>query len=1199
MSTKWTEGQLRAICETGGNILVSAAAGSGKTAVLIERILRIIKEKTDIDRLLIVTFTAAAAAELRERLYLSLQRELEAAELPAAQAKRLCRQQTLLSKANIMTIHAFCQNVIKSNSVESGIDASFRIADPGEIAMTRADVMDEVLEQWYEKEDPCFYRLVEVYGSYRSDQGLADQIFSLYDFAQSSPDPDLWLLAQKEAFDPSRISDFSETKWCGDLLRDLSITAVSYRENFLRLKESCERYGITEYAAMLEQDVLMTEEMIRVLQESGAGGKTPVKWEDLYRAVGAMQFAKAPVMTAKRKAAYGEEAHAVIAAVKEERTKIVKKIKTVFLSKMGDSPSAPYDDLVLLKDDMACLIDVTLHFAEAYAGRKFETHILDFNDLEHIAFRTLSVRGEDGVLRRSEVAERYSAYFEEVYIDEYQDTNELQDAILSLVSRDAGEAADANRFLVGDVKQSIYGFRQARPDLFIEKYKKYGAAQQDSGKLVILNKNFRSRPAVLSSVNCVFRKIMTENTCGVPYGDEESLNFGASYYPGVGGEDETELYIVRRAKQKRENAPNYEAEVTAGIVRDLLARKVQVYDRAAGGLRAITYRDIVILMRAPSAENAGEAYVQSLQKLGIPAYYGEAGGFFANAEVNILLSFLKIIDNPLQDIHFVAAMRNIYGFPDHEIAELKADSRRRKAEGETFYEMCLRYSGGGPLKEQLRLFTDRLASLREISLHIPVSELLWILMHENHFYEHLKEGPLGALHMANINILYARAILYDHSTNKGLFRFLYYFDSLRKRKGDLSEAAAATEGMDVVRIMSIHKSKGLEFPVVILSETGKPFNKRDVSAPLLKHRLLGLGPTCYRESLKVKYPSVMKFCVARRLEADSKAEEMRILYVAMTRAAEKLIITGSIRTEFDKYAEICKNKCSSVTGDPLEYHVLDANCFLDWLMMSGVVGAERIRFREEPEAEEDLRNDPENGAARRQSLPIPPPPMTFYKEEYRKDADPVPAKISVSDLKRMADRYENGESEQTGTRRPRMAELPDFTYENLSDLTAAQRGTAVHACLQLIDYDRIRGMGDAAAADYAEELVLYAENQGFLDKNAAASVNKEMIANYLQSALAQRIAAADEARKEVPFTHLTEWNGAVTAVQGIIDCLIREGDRYAIIDFKTDDRPDAEKYKAQLGCYAESIRRAFGAEPEQIVYFLKQNKEVRISLWKK
>ena len=1192
MNSKWTEQQTRAIEESGGNILVSAAAGSGKTAVLIERILKIIEAKTDIDKLLIVTFTTAAAAEIRERLYNALQKKLDQEGNTQAQANRLCRQQTLLSKAYITTIHAFCQSVIKSNSVESGIDSSFRVADPGEIAMTRAEVMEDVIETWYAKEDPRFYRLIELFGTYRSDKGLMEQIFGLYDFAQSSPDPLQWLSAQKEAFDTSRIRDFTETKWCMDIVQDLYLTAVSFLENFEKLRETSRRYGIAEYEEMLRKDKLAAEQTVRFLAESRKP-EAHVKWADIFSAVCSMRFEKAPVMSAKRKAAYDEKTQEIIAEVKEERGKLMKKIQGTFLAKIGASPDAPLADLRLLKEDMECLIDVTLQFATAYQTYKYERQMLDFDDLEHIAFQTLSHKDGSGNYEKSGVARRYSEYFEEVYVDEYQDTNELQDAILSLVSRDSAESVP-NRFLVGDVKQSIYGFRQARPDLFLEKYKAYGE-QGGTGCLIQLNRNFRSRSAVLHAVNGVFSKLMTENTCGLSYGEDEALHFGASYYP-TGLDAPVELHVVQKAGGA--GGMNYEAQIVARRVQELLAEKFQVYDKAANGMRDLQYRDIVILMRAPSSGHAGEEYARCLQDIGIPAYYGEEGGFFSNTEVNILLSFLKVIDNPLQDIPVVSVMRNIYGFPDRDIALVKADSLARNAEGESFYEMCRQYGKQDALQEKLQQFTARLERLREMSLHRSVSELLWILMQENHFYEHLKEGPFGELHMANLNLLYNRAILYDQNTNKGLFRFLYYFDSLKKRNGDFSAASAVTEGMNVVRIMSIHKSKGLEFPVVILSETGRNFNKRDMSSPLLKHRLLGLGPTCYDAAQKVKYPSVMKFCVARRIESDNKAEEMRVLYVAMTRASEKLILTGSSKIEFDKYAESCQNKCSSVTGNPLEYHILEAKCFLDWLMMCGAAERQHTFCHIEPEPAEDGGTQQETelpAAFFRNSLPIPPPEMTFYQEEYEKKPDVLPAKISVSDLKRRMDLQED--AEYAGMRHSAvnaLSDLPVFAYEDADDLSAAEKGTAVHTCLQSVDYRRIAGITESAAAEYVDALLLHLEDAGFLSRKAAASVSRGMLRQYVASPFAQRIAKADEIQKEIPFTLLKELHGVLTAVQGIIDCVIREGERYTVIDFKTDEVPHAEKYRAQLACYAESIQNACGSRPDQIVYFIKQNKEVRL-----
>lgn len=1174
MSAKWTVDQTKAICESGGNILVSAAAGSGKTAVLVERILKIIKEKTDIDRLLIVTFTSAAASELRERLYISLQKELEDENISPSVAKRLTKQQILLSKSYITTIHSFCQSIIKSNSIESGVDASFRIADTGEITLIRSDVMEEVTEHYYEEKNAGFLRLVEIYSDYRSDKGLIELLFSLYDFAQSSPDPEGWLTEQKNSFNTELISDFTETKWCRDIIRDIYITVSSYIDNFKDLHGICERFGLAEYEKMIKEDLPVLENAAELFARC-LNGDVSCKWKDVFNAVSAIQFGKAPVMTAKRKAAYDEAALDVLSYVQDERKKITGKIKSSLLAKIGSYPEAPYDDMNILQKDMECLIDVVLDFAEAYKKTKYDRHIMDFNDLEHIAFKTLCAGKDENGLIKSDVAKRCSEYFSEVYIDEYQDTNELQDAILYLVSKNGEENSAGNMFLVGDVKQSIYGFRQARPDIFIDKYRRFDRADSED-ILIRLNKNFRSRETVLRSVNTVFKKIMTENTCSIVYNENEFLNFGASYYPETSENCETELHIINNAKNSKEGLPISEAEVTAAIVESLIDSKFKIFDRKLSVMRDVTYRDIVILMRAPSGGDAGKRYAKAMKKLGIPAYYSEEGGFFANAEVNILLSFMKIIDNPLQDIHFAAVLRNIYGFTDSEMAEIKVNNIKRGAEEEFFIDMCRNYSADGELKENLNKVIQRIDTLRNQAQYITVSELLWQIMHENHFYENLKRGPLGELHIANVNVLYSQAIIYDNNTNKGLFRFLYYFDKLKKRKGDLSEASAAAEGMNVVRIMSIHKSKGLEFPIVILSETGRAFNKRDISAPVLMHRLIGLGPTCYLEDKKVKYPSVMKFCVGRKIDADNKAEEMRVLYVAMTRASEKLIITGSVKGE--NYLESYKN--------PTEYNVLEAKNYLEWILMSGAAEKENIHIYEYKETcgEETADSDTSDINT---CKAIPQPPKTFYAEIYEKERKEIPAKISVSDLK--------AEHEKTQERKTvNMNDLPGFLHDKSSDLTAAQKGTAIHTCLQLIDYSKIRGISEEEALKYAEEIIIGARDKGFLDENAAETVPCKLIAQYIRSRLAQRISEADEVEQELPFTLLEQIDGNTTAVQGIIDCLIKEKDMYTVIDFKTDAYPDAEKYRLQLEYYGKIIKKTCGVEPQKIVYFIKHNKEVLI-----
>ena len=1193
MATQWTLDQKRAIDEYGGNILVSAAAGSGKTAVLIERILTIIKEKTDIDKMLIVTFTKAAAAEMRERLYVSLQKELDSEEITPSMARRLARQQMLLSKSYITTIDSFCKSVVAGNPVESGFDSSFRLADTGEIAVIQADVLEQVLERRYKEKRSEFLHLVENICSYKSDEQLESQILSIYKFSLSYPEPEKWLQAQKESFNTDKIADFAETMWCKELLNDLYVFFEAKGDELYRCLKTSEVWGIEEYEKMFSDDYEKTNSVTQFLKEIRENGLGNVKWENIFEKISGISFNTAARISKKKIEEYAEAALNIIEELKEKRKKCREKINEFTKKKMGSSAAAPMDDIKNVQQDMCELIDLVEEFSAAFRKKKKEKHIVTFDDISHSAYQVLSAKDSEGNTVQSDVAKRYSKLFEEVYIDEYQDTNELQDAILYLVSRNFSEEANKetqtpNMFMVGDVKQSIYGFRQARPDIFTDKYKKFGRGD-NQGKLIVLNKNFRSRQGVIDSVNTLFKKVMTENVCGIAYNEDEYLNFGAAHYPQTPEDDATELYLVKGDNE-------YEAQVAAEKIKELIDSKYQVFDKNTKQMRDIQYRDIVILLRSPGGKTSGgKTYVQSLAKLGIPAYSPESNGFFANAEINILLSFLKIIDNPLQDIHFVATMRNIYGFSDSDIAAVKVDSKKRKSSKEktlqeSFYEMCREYSVKGELKQNIEIFLRRIEELRKISKHVSVSELLWTLMHENHFYEHLSAGPMGELHVANANVLYAHAIKYDGDINKGLFRFLYFFDNLKK-KSDMSEAAGVSEGMNVVRIISIHKSKGLEYPVVILSNAGKDFNLRELREPVLKHRLLGLGPTCYLENERVKYPTVMKSCVGRRLIADSKAEEMRVLYVAMTRAAEKLIITGKIDEDFQEYIQKMKNDCSAVTGNPLENSIMESKNFLDWITMSECVEENHIYFCEKKEDEEDLEENQQEDIIR----VISQPKMTFYKQEDDICERSLPAKISVSELKRLSLEQEDScDAEQLNSvaKRVIMDEIPDLEEAgHSSKLTAAQKGTAVHTCMQLTQYNKISGLTLEEAESYAEELILDAQDKGFLDSAQAESINRKMLAKFYTSELAERIARADEVMKEIPFTQLEEVNAETIAVQGVIDCIIREGDKYTVIDFKTDEVPDAEKYREQLDYYAKAVKKSFGEEPQKLVYFIKYNKQ--------
>lgn len=1173
MATIWTEEQKKAITEHGGNILVSAAAGSGKTAVLIERILTIIKSQTDIDKMLIVTFTKAAASELRERLYLSLQKELESDNITPQMAKRLSRQQTLLSKSYITTIDSFCNTVVSSNPEESGIDSSFRIADDGEISVVKAEALEKVLEKRYKENTPEFMHLVEHFGSYKSDRDLEERVLNLHTFAQSEPSPERWLLAQKAAFDVDSISDFSETPWYKELIEELIFSYEVYHDKLYRMYKTCEQNGIEEYEIMLADDVRVLANAIEKLRELSENGT----WKDVFEELSHIELKKAPSMGKSAAEKYGD-LFEIIEKIKKERQSIKPKIEKDFTKVAGKYPEAPLDDIKAVKSDIEELIDLTLDFSEEYARRKKDKHILTFDDITHSAFNVLSKIDEDGRIVKSDVAKSYSEYFEEVYIDEYQDTNELQDTILRLVS-----GKEPNMFMVGDVKQSIYGFRQAQPDIFMGKYKKFGKGEQD-GKLIVLNKNFRSRESVINSVNDVFEKIMTEKTGGIEYTNNEKLYFGAEYYCKTDSDTSTELYIVQNVKDDDDspNNENNESRTVAKIIKNLIDSKYQVYDKATEKMRDVTYRDIVILMKSPSGKNnAAKMYQRSMQKLGIPSFFPEKGGFFANAEINILLSFMKIIDNPLQDIHLVATLRNIYGFSDSDLARIKAESMSR--DEESFYEMCRNYSKNGKLKDNIEAFLNRLEELRIMAKHLSVSELLWKLIHENHFYEHLILGPAGELHIANVHLLFAKAIQYDRNINKGLFRFLYYFDDLKKRKADMNEANLAADGMNLVRIMSIHKSKGLEFPVVILSETGKQTNLTDLGKPVLLHKSLGIGSTCYLKDDRIKYPTIMKYCVSRKKKNDIIAEDMRVLYVAMTRAAEKLIITGSVSKAPDEYLEAIKDKCSSVTGKPLPHNVLEAKSFLEWITMSGCVDAAHLHLC--PVSEDENPADDAEEAVKTAST-IPQPAMLFYKDAKKDDEAAMPAKISVSDLKRMYDSQEDDEAAKVYK-----TNNLHLSSKKSGGLTAAQIGTAVHLCIQLTDYGRIRDMKRDEAAQYVEELILEAQDKGFLSKEQADSIDRGLLTRFYVSDVAKRIAFADEVMREIPFTQLEEIKGEKVAVQGVIDCIIIESGKYTVIDFKTDEVADAGKYKGQLSYYAKAVEKVFGEEPQKMVYFIKHDKQ--------
>lgn len=1340
----WTSEQKQAIGISGSNLLVAAAAGSGKTSVLIERIIqRILPEDgsagIDIDRLLIVTFTRAAAAEMRERLFLAIQERADRCT-SRAQTDRLYEQQALLGKSYITTIDSFCQSVVRGNFNESGIDSSYRVADEGELRLLREDALEEVLERWYAKEDPAFYRLVETYGTYRSDQGLAEQILSIHAFIQSDPEPEAWLKTQRDCFLRGPGADFGQTVWGREILRMTAVKLQGAYEASERLRLAAEHAGLGGYAQTLAADQLL----LRKLADSCAC----LSWREAWNAFSDLQFSTLKRLTKAESEAADET---VREQIKNGRNRIKDDIREMNAALFGSGPDMPLREMDLLYPDIVCLVNVVLDFCTCFAELKRSRRILDFSDMEHIALRVLTAEGcaASESPSPSEAALRYREQFEEVYIDEYQDTNLIQERILALVSK------GRNLFMVGDVKQSIYGFRQARPDLFLEKYGRYeirdGLFSPDSpDRLVRLFTNFRSRRNIVNGVNYIFSRIMNEITCGMAYTQEEYLNYGADYYDSVqaemsaapkadakaepkaetesemkaGPKAEAEFEMRTAPKAEAETAPSagldyanellvipsdlsgkagreMEAAAVAERVRALISSGFSVYDKRMKQMRPIMYKDIVILLRV--CAGSADQYGQRLLAAGIPAFYEEKGGFFGSVEINLILCYLKIVDNPLQDIPLLAVMHSpIFCFTDSELAEVKiygkqqaaeiapllppdrtadgagsgtlaADASGRKDEI-PFYTLCLRRAErvSDALSDKLRRFLDHLQALRAFADTQQVSELVWNMIHENGYYDYVGRQLFGEERQANLILLFHKAAAFDRGANRGIFRFLYFFNKLRKKNGDLSSASLINEGMDVVRIMSIHKSKGLEFPVVFLCEAGQPFNSPDTKKRLVQHRSLGFGPTCYDDVLRCVYPSVMKRCIISRMADDMKSEEMRLLYVAMTRAREKLIISGKINSDYNSFREECRGKCAAVTGLPVDYHVLNAKSYMEWLGMalsslsflpSGcadgtesagepqkqqiwhifVKESRQIQSAEHP-LESSVAAPTESSAvvptessaaapaafsAESSALQLgskrssdSPPWIPVGKDIQRLDQQttheilrPVPAKISVSEIKRLR---EEAEGERVYAHKVPMHGLPDFLYTKASDITPAEKGTLLHACLQVLDYSQcLRVIGEAsqsacltaaavadafgrsdisvaaytaAMSEIIEQLIERMVAEAYISELEGQAVERTVLLQYLQTPLARRMmhaSAAGTLFREIPFTIMKQWKDIIlyeeritkaggtvpsddpfqafsneerqrrlysaVAVQGMIDCYFTDGNEdLVLVDFKSD-----------------------------------------------
>ena len=1206
---KWTEEQTKAIDIRGKNLLVSAAAGSGKTAVLVERIFKIITEDTDVDKLLVVTFTNAAANEMSIRLYNKLSEALQEEGICQSRKERLTRQIILLSGANITTVHSFCQKIIKNNFKESGIDPACVVVEEKENEVIKQECLDKVLNGYYEEYCPEFSRILDTYGRYKSDDGLRDTIFKIVNVANSCVNPTKWLEEQAQAYDYTKYDDFSSTKWAKDIIDNTILGINAYCDEYVRLQDFAIHNGGDFYEDTLDSDLSKLQKFALILNKKDA------KWHELYDEAQMVSFITAPSLTKKIKDQMSDLEVEACKQIKEKRDKIKKKVTDLIKNQFGANVNMPIDEMKLLYEDMKLLSKISIEFLEEHKKEKKNRNYIDFDDFEHMAYETL--------MNNPDVMRHYRDLFEEIYIDEYQDTSEIQEAILTAISRE-----QKNMFMVGDVKQSIYSFRQARPDIFVDKYKKYALRNDEYGTLLLLNKNFRSSKGVIDSVNHLFTGIMNEKTCSMDYTERESLNYGAVGFDIKNEDNSVECYVIDK------NSTMTEPEFVAQKIRQLIDSKYKIVNLKTGELSEVKYSDIVILLRSFSKK--AYLYAKALSDVGIPAYYHVEGGFFDRGEINIIMSFLKIIDNPLQDMHFISVMRNVYGFTDGELAKISIHYRLNLADGiikrrhQYFYEACVNYVNDKidnvelDIVDKLNVFMERYKNIRTRADAMTVSQLLWLIIHENNFYDVLLSQPDGQEYRANINLLLNNAINYDKNTGKGLFGFLLYYDNLKKRKVDLSSANHIT-GSEQVNIMSIHRSKGLEFPVVFLSDTGKKFNMKDLDTKMVVHSYLGYGATCYEEEKKITYSSIMRECIKMRCSRDYRAEEMRILYVAMTRAKDKLIVTGKTKMTYDDFSQKSSEKRSLISQNPINYYVLNANSYLEWLAMyycerkdgdKGVIrpAFENYNFEKESvfcESEEKDEDEDEIEDIMQDVSFLPR--ITAYcgenKADKSVDYNKFPSKVSVTEIKRLLEAFEDENTVHFPEINHEMKDIPDFSQEIKENISAKNQGTLLHLCLQKLDYNVVSKISSAdnpviEAGKYVDQLIMELGDAGLISQYESTIIRKDILIKFLTSDFALRLAGADKMVREKPFIMRSVLNGQMVTLQGIIDCVIEEKGIITLVDFKSDfvsNNPSDEEffkysknYSIQLTEYAKCIRELSGKEPKKILYFLRYNRAIEI-----
>ncbi len=1218
MERKWTPAQKSAIDTRDCNVLVSAAAGSGKTAVLVERIISMITnpdKNIDIDRLVVVTFTKAAAAQMKDKIRKALDSMLD--ENPGD--VNLLRQITLLNNAQITTIDSFCLWIIRNHFPEVNLDPGFRIMDEGEKKLIENDVLEDVLEEFYAEADEEFFNLVDAFGMGRDDSGLVSIIDKIYRFSRSNPWIDEWfdecmLVYDDETYDNPTIKELHDS---------IKNALLDYRDKYNRLVEICsEPAGPAAYTGALQSDLLGINEMINS-QDFG----------ELGRRIRMFSF---EALSRKKDAGADPDI--------KEYVKGQRKLFKDYIGRLNDK--------IFLKDDEGIFADMQgagiqirtlLKVAKVYAKRvsevKREKGIIDFNDMEHLALSIL-VKKEDGKLVYTETADKLANRFEEILIDEYQDSNQLQEVILNAVSKTRLSGENNNIYMVGDVKQSIYKFRLACPELFIEKYDTYG--ETGDNVRIELQKNFRSRENVLECANDVFSHIMNKNFSGIGYDESVRLNAGFPYpeYSDSNYGDEanksTDVILISSENEEEATTRELEADRLAKLIEGIVSSGVNVYDADENIYRPAEYRDIVILTR--SVTGWADTFADALMDRGIPAYTDSSTGYFSVREIQVILSMLTIVDDPVQEISLAAAMMSYFGgFTAAELGMVRKLGREYVDTNvhNNLYEHLkavavlgetgkMQESDVKQLSGKCALFLAKLTEYRDKSSVEPLYDLCWEMIYDSGYYDYVGTMPAGAQRQANLNVLLERAAGYGKSSYSGLFNFLRYIERLKKFDEDFAEGAASLDNENLVRIMSIHKSKGLEFPIVILAGAHKSINFMDATAPVLVDQNLGIAVDYVDLDRRTKTPTIIKGAMARRIVRESIAEEERLLYVAMTRAREKLIITGVVK-DADKTLDKYRGRAEQLAADGILSFADSENIknYLDMIMpvclmdSDKLKGSFKVMVDDGENSEADVSEagemaDEIKEAVSDKNLTVQTETSVSYPlldelPEYVPDDNAAGRmKLTVSQLKAMQaddDSEENAymdesvkaalkkeaDDEQTDSEamvEPSNSIIPKFISGKEVKLAANERGSAYHRVMECLDYSVSVNL-EGVKADIESML-----ETGKMNELQVKSVNPWDINTFVQSDTGRRVANAvnyGSVRREQPFVF--EYEGQL--IQGIIDLYFEEDGELVIVDYKTDrvnkstagEQELVKRYAIQLDYYAKALAQLTGKYvKEKIIY---------------